>query len=270
MIKQLLTVLVLACTALGAAAFRTDTVKVATKNMPSAIDVTIITPDGAGKSFPTVYLLNGYSGDHKAWGRIQPRLGELADTYGMVMVMPDGRDTWYWNSPEQPEMQMESFFIEDLVPYVDAHYPTLKDASKRAITGLSMGGHGAFWLGTRHPDLFGNIGSMSGGVDIRPFPNNWKMKLRLGEKDKYPQRWEEYTVANIVPQIAANGQNITFDCGSDDFFYTVNNNLHNALLEAKVPHDYTSRPGGHTFAYWANSILYHLLFFNEAFNAPAK
>ena len=38
-----------------------------------------------------------------------------------------------------------------------------------------MGGHGAMWLGIRHKDVFGAAGSTSGGVDIRPFPQNWSM-----------------------------------------------------------------------------------------------
>ena len=136
-----------------------------------------------------------------------------------------------------------------------------------------MGGHGSFWLAARHPDLFGSMGSMSGGLDIRPFPKSWKMYTLIGDPAQKPERWEEYTVANLVSQIKANGQNITFDCGTDDFFATVNENMHKALLDAKVPHDYASRPGAHTFKYWANSILYHLLFFNEAFkkaDTPAK
>ena len=33
----------------------------------------------------------------------------------------------------------------------------------------------------RHKDVFGAGGSTSGGVDIRPFPNNWEMKKQLGE-----------------------------------------------------------------------------------------
>ena len=41
---------------------------------------------------------------------------------------------------------------------------------RRAISGLSMGGHGALWSAIRHKDVFGAAGSMSGGVDIRPFP----------------------------------------------------------------------------------------------------
>lgn len=273
--KKLFAILVLAAVSLGAHAFKTDTVKVATKYLATPLDVTVITPEQGlkGESCPTVYILNGYSGNHKSWGSIQPRLGELADYYGMVFVMPDGRDTWYWDSPEKPEFQMESFFTKDLVPYIDNNYPTRRDARYRAITGLSMGGHGSFWLAARHPDLFGSMGSMSGGLDIRPFPKSWKMYTLIGDPAQKPERWEEYTVANLVPQIKANGQNITFDCGTDDFFATVNENMHKALLDAKVPHDYASRPGAHTFKYWANSILYHLLFFNEAFkkaDTPAK
>ena len=44
-----------------------------------------------------------------------------------------------------------------------------------------MGGHGALWLAIRHQDIFGAAGSTSGGVDIRPFPDNWDMKKQLGE-----------------------------------------------------------------------------------------
>lgn len=255
--------------ALGAKAFTTDTIAIATTLLDSPEKVVVITPDGGKDArFPTVYLLNGYSGTYRDWStRTQPRLGELADTYGMVMVMPDGRDSWYWDSPVDPKMQMESFMIKELVPYIDSHYPTRPEASQRAITGLSMGGHGALWLAARHPDVFRNAGSMSGGVDIRPFAERWKMSRRLGQSySKNPALWDSHTVAGLIPQLKEAGLNITFDCGSDDFFAKVNEKFHRDLLAANIPHDYTSRPGNHSHSYWANSILYHLLFFNQAFN----
>ena len=143
--------------------------------------------------------------------------------------------------------------------------PVRREASQRAITGLSMGGHGALWLAMRHPDIFGSAGSMSGGVDIRPFPKSWNMPDRLGAKADYPQRWEEHTVVNLVPTLKPGMLNITVDCGTDDFFAGVNRELHRRLLDACIPHDYAERPGGHSHAYWANSIRYHLLFFNEVF-----
>lgn len=265
--KRLLFFVSCAAVAVYSFAFSTDTIKVNTNYLATPEDVTVITPDHQqGQTFPTVYLLNGYGGDHKAWGFIQPRLGELADTYGMVIVMPDGRNTWYWDSPVDKDFQMESFFIKDLVPYIDSNYPTIKNRDKRAISGLSMGGHGALWLSLNHPDVFGSAASMSGGVDIRPFPKNWEMAKRIGAKDKNPARWDEYTVATKIDKLKNANLNLLVDCGSDDFFYEVNLKLHNDLLEAGVPHDYICRPGGHTFEYWNNSVLYHLLFFNEAFS----
>lgn len=246
-----------------------DTLTIPTKLLPSKQDkVNVIVPEGYSdtEAFPTVYLLNGFSGDNTSWFGTQPQLGELADTYGMVFVMPDGQDSWYWDSPIREDMKMESFIINELVPYIDANYPTLKKPSKRAVTGLSMGGQGAMWLALRHPDVFGNVGSTSGGVDIRPFPKSWKMAEWLGDKAKYPSNWENHAVVNLVPSLLPGQLNIIFDCGTDDFFYQVNEDLHTALMAANIPHDYISRPGNHSHPYWRNAILYHLLFFNEAFN----
>ena len=184
----------------------------------------------------------------------------------MIFVMPDGRDTWYWDSELDPSLKMESFITDRLVQYIDSAYNTIPTPDKRAITGLSMGGHGALWLAMRHSDLWHNAGAMSGGVDFRPFPNNWKIKERLGEKEKNPESWDSHTVIGLVPTLTPGQLNIIFDCGTDDFFYEVNNNLHAALSDAGIPHDYTSRPGGHTHEYWANSVLYHLLYFYNNFN----
>lgn len=266
--KQLLA-LVLLATALCASAFRADTVTVSSPYLDTPMKVTVLTPDNPdGQHFPTVYVLNGYDGDYTSWTKLtEPKLGEYADRYGMVLVMPDGRDSWYWDSPVNPGLQMETFITADLVPYIDSNFPTVPEAGKRAITGLSMGGHGALYLAAKHPDIFRSAGSMSGGVDIRPFPRSWGMSKLLGKTyQEAPELWTSHTVAGLVPEIKEAGLNIIFDCGNEDFFAKVNDDLHNTLLEAGVPHDYTSRPGKHSHAYWRNSIRYHLLFFNEVFN----
>ncbi len=247
----------------------TEVITVETKNLATPGEVTVIVPDAAEDptiDFPTLYLLNGYSGDHTSWTTVRPDLEKYADLYGMIIVMPNGRDSWYWNWPNDPGMQMESYIVDDLVPYIDNNYATRRDASQRGISGLSMGGHGAMWLAIRHSDIWANAGTMSGGVDIRPFPERWKMAKALGKIEENPDRWNCYTVMGIISQLKPGQLNITIDCGVDDFFAEVNRDLHNALLEAKIDHDYTERPGAHTRTYWANSILYHLVFFNEAFN----
>jgi len=55
------------------------------------------------------------------------------------------------------------------------------------------------------------------------------------------------------------------DCGYNDIFYKDNHALHEKMLQLKIPHEYTERPGKHEWAYWRNSIQYHLLFFYNYF-----
>lgn len=260
----------LAAAVLPTNAAKVDTVTVASANANLEIPMTIlvVTPDGLqpGERVPVAYVLHGHSGNYRNWLDKQPRIKDLADQYRMIIVHPDGRDTWYIDSPVNPKIKMESFFVEDLIPYIDAHYPTIPDRSKRAITGLSMGGHGAMYLAFRHPDIFGSAASMSGGVDMRPFPENWHLPQLLGTRSEHPENWEAAAAINHIKDIKPGQLNIYLDCGVDDFFAEVNDNMHAALLEAKIPHDYIVRPGGHTWEYWNNAILHHLLFFSEAFN----
>ena len=137
----------------------------------SPMDVKIILPKSyatsADKKYPVVYLLNGHGGDEDSWLKYnEPRLDSLATVYDMIMVCPDGRNTWYWDAPLDSTLKMESFLVKELVPYIDKNYRTIADAKHRAITGLSMGGHGGLWYGMRHSDVWGSAGSMSGGVNF--------------------------------------------------------------------------------------------------------
>lgn len=211
-----------------------------------------------------LYLLNGHGGNNNSWNSIV-NLDSLATEYSMIIVCPAGLNSWYWNSPVDSTLQMEDYIIRDLVPWVDANYRTRPDRNGRAITGFSMGGHGALWLASRHPDVFANVGSTSGGVDIRPFPGNWDMAKRLGDRDSNPSRWDEHTVMTSVEGIRPGQLNIIFDCGTEDFFYEVNNALHRKLDEMGIAHTYLTRHGVHNGDYWSVSILPQMQFFRTRF-----
>ena len=163
-----------------------------------------------------------------------------------------------------PEYKYETFVSKELVSYMDSHYKTLADKSGRAVTGNSMGGHGALYLAIRHQDVFALAGSMSGGVDFRPFPEKWHIAKRLGSKEEYPENWENNTVINMTHLIKP-GLDIIFDCGIDDFFYEVNCNLHQKMLKEGIPHEFYQRPGKHNWPYWYNAIKYQFLFFKDRF-----
>jgi len=245
-----------------------DTVETYSTAMHKKIKAVVVKPDDYDKlkAMPVVYLLHGYSGNYAAWIKGAPELKHLADLYHILLVCPDGNSaSWYIDSPVDPESKYETYTGTELITWVDTHYKTIKNRTGRAITGYSMGGHGALYLSFKHQDVFGAAGSMSGGVDIRPFPNNWKMTDILGSYAEKPKNWEDNTVINMVHLLAPNKLALIIDCGSEDFFYKVNLNLHDLLLLRNIPHDFISRPGAHNFAYWANSIRYQLLFFHEYF-----
>lgn len=160
-----------------ASAARIDTVAVFSAKMQRDIPALVVVPDaGAGRRMPVLYLLHGYSGSYMTWQRDVTDLRPLADAYGMIIACPDGENSWYWDSPLDPASQFETFVSQEFPDWIDAHYPTIPSREGRAVTGLSMGGHGALWTALRHKDRFGAAGSTSGGVDIRPFPDSWEMK----------------------------------------------------------------------------------------------
>lgn len=241
-------------------------VPVHSEAMGKDISTIIMLPDDydGQKRYPTLYLLHGWHMKNTEWLRVQRELPDMATRYGIILVCPDGANSWYWDSPINPAMRYETFVARELPRYMDEHYSVIPARACRAITGLSMGGHGALWIALHHQETFGACGSMSGGVDIRRFPNNWNIQDALGSYEENPQRWADYTVMTQLHLIRP-GLAIIIDCGTDDFFYEVNENLHRALLERKIPHDYISRPGAHNARYWRNSILYQLLYFAEHF-----
>ena len=253
-------------------AAKVDTVDTYSPSMKKTIKAVVITPDNYANAtaLPVVYLLNGYSGNYRSWIASAKGIETAVDLYQVIIVCPDGNNSWYWDSPVDPNYKYETYVSTELVNWIDSKYKTIKDKKGRAITGLSMGGHGGLYLAIKHPDVFGAGGSMSGGVDIRPFPNNWEMSLRLGKYDQNPDNWEKYTVINLLHLIKPNSLALIIDCGTEDFFYKVNENLHQQMLYRNIVHDYIIRPGAHNWSYWTNAIQYQLLFMSNYFKSPAK
>ena len=248
-----------------ASAFEEQVIMVRSEKMDKDVPVTVMLPDSYSEDsqFPVLYLLNGWSGTHRHWPE-RGNVGPLADRYDVIFVMPDtGYDSWYFDSKVTPEYQYETFVTKELIDYVDTNFKTIAQREGRSVTGLSMGGHGALFLSFRHQDIFGSAGSMSGGVDIRPFPEKWGIAKRLGTMAENPQVWEENTVINLTHLLTPESLNLIIDCGTGDFFYEVNCNLHKKLMDEGIPHDFISRPGVHNWEYWSNSIKYQIVFFHD-------
>lgn len=250
-----------------------DTIKVMSTKMGRTITNMVFVPEqylkGGEERYPVLYLLHGADDNYAAWSN-HVDLKQKATQYGMIIVCPDGQDSWYFDSPVDPKMQFETYVSQELVAYIDSHYRTYANRYMRAITGLSMGGHGSLFLAFRHPDVFWSCGSMSGCMDITKFPEKWHIKDRLGEYASNKQSWQDHAVCNQIDKVKAStlkpAQNIIIDDGTKDIFYSHNVTMHEILLENNIDHDFIVRPGAHSWDYWVNALDYHMVFFSKAFS----
>lgn len=257
---------------------KVDTIEVYSKVMNKKLKAAVTTPESydGETEFPTLYLLHGGSGQFSDWHQkvTEPGLlNRLADQYQLIIITPSvGPSSYYYDSPLMDSVQYETYITAELIPEIDNTYKTLAQKESRAITGLSMGGHGAIFLSAKHPDLFSIATSMSGVMNIDT--RLWKVpaefsKLRqsqqkqmLGSNLNYDPPFSNFTVVGLVDKMKENGIALLMDCGIDDFLLETNRQLHQLLLDYETPHDYTERPGAHTWDYWSNALPYHLLFIN--------
>ncbi|MCC6462894.1 MAG: esterase family protein [Saprospiraceae bacterium] len=247
-----------------------DSLDIYSPSMRKTTRCLVVTPDGysfSGKPYPVLYLLHGWSGNYTGWLKEAPQLRQQADAYQMIIVCPDGGyDSWYLDSPVDSTVRYETHLTTELVPFIDYYYFTRREPAGRAISGLSMGGHGALYLAIRHPNIFGAAGSMAGGLDLRPFKkNDWDLQGVLGDPASHWQNWEDHSVVNLVDRLASISLPLIIDCGVGDFFLPANRDMHRRLLEAGIPHEYTERPGEHNGDYWSNAVDFQVVFFHKFF-----
>lgn len=246
-----------------------DTVSIFSNSMHKSIKAVVIKPDNykiKSKRFPVVYLLHGYDGWYSNWIIRVPELKDHADTYQTIIVCPDGAtSSWYFDSPVDSSYRYETHISSEVVKYIDKNYRTIADKNHRAITGLSMGGHGALFLALRHADIFGAAGSMSGVVDLGDCKNRFDISKRIGDTLTHAAAWHDLTVINLIEKYKSTTQKIIFDCGNKDIFIDGNQRLHQKMLRLKIAHEYIERAGEHSWNYWKGSIGYHLFYFSSFF-----
>ncbi len=248
------------------------------KNMPAAVVLPVCYDDNDDE-YPVIYLLHGAYGDYMDWLVKLPDEGvvqSLADQYSIIFVLPEGGTfSFYLDSPWDEGSRYETHVAHEVVHYVDKHYRTIESTAGRAITGLSMGGQGALFIATRHPDIFGAAGSMSGAVHLDI--HSWDLPQEdidrlyqgfvntMGGDQFDPDFFKKNSATGLTKQMKENNMPLIIDCGVDDFLISANRELNRRLNRDYVPHTYIERPGRHDWTYWQQALPYHVLFFSEYF-----
>ena len=277
--KTLLTIPFFILASLSTFAAKVDTLEIHSNAMDKTYKAAVVLPNSYAKSkanYPVVYLLHGAYGHFRDWLKSTPDkmlVHNLADQYSIIIVMPEGENfSFYLDSPVNKGSQFETYITKEVIQKTDKTYRTIANKSGRVITGLSMGGHGALYLSTRHPELFSAAGSMSGAVDMGGIRNrdtpekiNKLMEPVFGPEGASQEVYDAHAVIRMIDKIKANNLDLIIDCGVDDFLIEPNRELHRRMVYAKVNHDYTERSGAHTWEYWENALPYHILFFDKVF-----
>lgn len=258
-------------------AAKVDTLHVESFSMSKKLKAAVVLPQSYDKSkvaYPVLYLLHGAYGHFDNWLSKTPNkdlVKNLSDQYNLIIVMPEGESfSFYINSPFNSGSQFETFITKEVINAVDKTYRTIANKKARAITGLSMGGHGALYLSALHPEFFCAAGSMSGVVDLSFMLNNdASVKIKefmqpiFGNMAENQERLAKFNVSKMIDVLQSNKLPLIIDCGVDDFLIVPNRAFHQKLMAAKIEHDYTERPGAHSWVYWENTLPYHVLFFNK-------
>ncbi|HET8844153.1 MAG TPA: alpha/beta hydrolase-fold protein [Ktedonobacteraceae bacterium] len=130
--------------------------------------------DQSDKRYPTIYLIQGMTGQLDMWrGRVPFRKNfpELADELFARREAPPCILVWVdcWTSfggsqfLDSPATgRYHSYLCNEVVPWVDAHYRTLPQREHRGIAGKSSGGYGAMITPMLRPDLWGGLATHAG------------------------------------------------------------------------------------------------------------
>jgi S-formylglutathione hydrolase FrmB len=159
--------------------------------------------DDPGRRFPTVYVIQGYTGHVQMWRNRQPFRQPFVETADDVFASGAAPpcvlvyvDAWtavggsqYVDSPGTG--RYHSYLCEEVVPFVDARYRTLPVAESRAIAGKSSGGFGAMITPMLRPDLFGALASHAGDslYELCYLPEFGPVARALRAYDGDPARW---------------------------------------------------------------------------------
>lgn len=197
--------------------------------------------------YPVLYLLHGLNGRSSNW-LSRTNLAEYLRREPMIVVLPEGGNLWYVNSPKG---KMEDHLIKELIPEVDLAYRTIPLRGARAIAGLSMGGYGALLLGFKHPQLFALAGSFSGAVAV-PQSDSGSAKEVFGDVGSALRK--ENDLLELIKTAKPPLPFLYLDCGTEDRLVESNRRFMQALHAAKIPYEYHELPGAHTWPYWDSQV----------------
>jgi enterochelin esterase-like enzyme len=184
------------------------------------------------QSYPVLYLLHGQGFGDDQWIRLGAT--HAADQFissgqarPFLIVMPEEENS---TLSDPNTSHFGDALVNEMVPWIDAHYPTCNQRTCRAIGGLSRGAAWAIRLGLTHPTLFSAIGAHS---------------LPLFVGDLYRAgTWLDNVPAGQLPQFY-------LDIGRSDRYLSQAKSFEQLLSDRHIVHTWQLNDGDHDEVYWS-------------------
>lgn len=244
-------------------------------------------PNGT-RRYPVLYLYHGGGGNQTEWTTpaSKGKAEELTEALPLIVVMPEGGlaggyADWY-NAGELGPPQWKSYHLNQLIPWVDAHFRTIANRGGRASAGLSMGGGGLRYAAQR-PDLFGATAAFSGDIDILQPASDWNgmgamiSKMIWGDRKTEEVRWRGVNGVDLAGNLT-NTDVALFagDTGRPEATYILPGTkaVDKALDRFGIAHRFTIYPGmTHSWPTWNKALadwLPHLMARFQTYNSGDK
>jgi enterochelin esterase-like enzyme len=226
---------------------------------------TVYLPDGyatSGLRYPVFYLLHGNGHTMNDWpvsGRIQTTTDTLIANGRIpptIIVMPDAGTTWYIDRKEN----METAFINDLMPDVAANFRTIEDRKGRVIGGLSMGGYGSLRFALKFPEKFAAAALLSPAIyDPEPPESSSARRVGVFGAPTYDTEiWKQYNYPTLIEAYFAKKQPVPMyiNSGDDDEFMIEADatKLYSLLRRHRHPAELRIVDGSHSWTLWESTI----------------
>lgn len=208
----------------------------------------------AGARLPVVYLLRGGGGNFRDWSNYSDS-ARFAER-GLILVMPEGDESYYVNAAERPQDRFEDYIVNDLITDVESKFPAAAGRATRAIVGVSMGGFGAVKLALSHPDLFVFAGGISPAVDVPSRPFSIKRIQQWQHHRSIFGPWGSQTRRNGDPFVLARSADpartpyFFLSCGEQEGLLPANRNFAALLENRHFRYEFHAVPGGHNWNQW--------------------
>lgn len=171
---------------------------------------------------------------------------------------------FYVNATQAPwdqHYQMYDYVTKELPALVEEHFPV---TDKRAISGHSMGGHGALVVALRNPERYVSASAFSPVSNPSTCP--WGQKAFMAYLGEDRDTWSDYDASELL-QISESEIPILVDQGDADDFMELQlkpKALTAAAQISKHPLELRIQPGyDHSYFFVASFIDDHLRFHSE-------